>query len=917
MGKKMPNTKWILILLMLLLPSVGMANDLYLLDIKSEDGLKTVKENIGFAHGIIDGKFMVFLDQAQIEALLSADVRMELLVEDCFIEDYYLIIKGHDYSSKTMLSLSPVYSTSFSFLVRLDRGSNEVLARSGFMTFPIAEKRTPFFYRRTLHAAPMLEDYPTDSLADYVSQDSLYNYVTRLEAFYTRATHTDSVLKARDWLVDKFIEFGYTDVTTHEFIAYSGWQGVIDIPAYNVLCRKVGTEQPDTWIVIGGHYDSFTYETVGDPYAPAPGADDDATGVALTLELARIFKDIPTRKSYLFVPFGAEEQYLIGSDSLALKLHEDSVNVEFMLNTDMIAYERDGVPEFHIGANNNLAYYQVFADASQRVSDLIPIRRYGPLWDDLSFAQYGAYTVALFEGEHPHPGVHSTGDNSASLNFGYMTKIVRTAVATMAVIDASIAPVECSIYDVGDGQALRVVLDDCEDIYTYTILYGTESGVYTDTIDIPPPACEYDIDGLTSGQDYYIAVWADDPTGYGSIFLIENIGIPYMIPRAPTGLTADPDYQKILLNWETNSELDLDHYMILRKPSIGDWEVLADYYTDTNYEDQTAEAHIEYEYIILAVDTDMNESDSSAVVSAMAATFDLPLLFIDETLASGGINPTEAQETEFYGNIFAPWPFVEFDINTGGDRLGRSLAGQYKSIIWLDDDVSVQDLSSSLDSLDWFLGYNTDLCIAGWQTIAWAAGESQLSPGDFFYDHTGISSIDENPAFDFVGADGQNGWPNLQVTPDNVFNGMLPYISVFTAVPEAEVIYTYNSVSSDPNYQDKPAGIAYETGSGKRVALSFPVYHLTESSALQLTAKICSYFEIESNNPNGDANLDGIVNIFDITYIIVYLYLGGAPPLVMNLADVNGDCEISIFDFSYLISYLYLSGPAPIDGCVE
>jgi len=60
-----------------------------------------------------------------------------------------------------------------------------------------------------------------------------------------------------------------------------------------------------------------------------------------------------------------------------------------------------------------------------------------------------------------------------------------------------------------------------------------------------------------------------------------------------------------------------------------------------------------------------------------------------------------------------------------------------------------------------------------------------------------------------------------------------------------------------------------------------------------------------------DVNDDGAINIFDITYIISYLYLEGPPPDPMEAADVNNDTDVNIFDITYIISYLYLGGPEP------
>ena len=73
-----------------------------------------------------------------------------------------------------------------------------------------------------------------------------------------------------------------------------------------------------------------------------------------------------------------------------------------------------------------------------------------------------------------------------------------------------------------------------------------------------------------------------------------------------------------------------------------------------------------------------------------------------------------------------------------------------------------------------------------------------------------------------------------------------------------------------------------------------------DSIYIDLTTFIC-----------GDANDDSTVNIFDITYIINYLYRDGPSPDPIEAADVNNDGAVNIFDITYLISYLYLEGPEP------
>lgn len=59
----------------------------------------------------------------------------------------------------------------------------------------------------------------------------------------------------------------------------------------------------------------------------------------------------------------------------------------------------------------------------------------------------------------------------------------------------------------------------------------------------------------------------------------------------------------------------------------------------------------------------------------------------------------------------------------------------------------------------------------------------------------------------------------------------------------------------------------------------------------------------------GDCNGDDVVNIFDVTFYIAWLYLEGPEPPNQAMCDVNGDSAYNIFDITYLIGFLYLQGP--------
>ncbi|UCD94405.1 MAG: M28 family peptidase, partial [Candidatus Zixiibacteriota bacterium] len=634
----MLKMRLILLVFCSLMQGSAYSGDLCLLTIDGYEQLEAVRQTVDHAHGIIADKFIVYVNTDQYRSLKGAGVDVKLLVKDCRLEDFYLVLAETERSPKTALELAPLYSAADSRIVKLQKSSTGILAREGYVVLPLIEKNTPFFYTQAHSYNPTLVDYPTDSIADMVSLDSLYSYLTRLQGFYTRFTPTDSCDAARDWIRNKFQSFGYSDVTLQHFLATREDMNVFDEPTSNVICRKIGTEQPDKWIIIGGHYDSFADGCYTYLYAPAPGADCNASGTSAVLELARVFKDIEFSKSLMFVTFGGEEQWMDGSEYMAQQMYEDSIDIEFMLNFDIIGYEANGIPEFWIAATTNWAYGQVFVDAASRINDLLPIQIDSWLSDEASFTDRGYNAVAVWEHEI-HPQMHTIYDNSTSIDFGYMTKFVEMSAAAVPVVDRSAAPTVCRLLDVGDGQSLRAVWDSCYADYSYKVAYDVKPSDFADTVDVPPLSCFHDITGLTEGVEYYATVLGMPGEGYPPFLYVVSQMTPLSIPRTPAEFTAEPDFQSVTLSWKPNTELDLNHYKLLKKPIGFGWVVVDDGCTDTTFADTDVIGHQQYVYAVLAVDNDLNESDTAWSGLLIPATFDGGILLVDET-QSGGYNPT-------------------------------------------------------------------------------------------------------------------------------------------------------------------------------------------------------------------------------------------------------------------------------------
>ncbi|CAM3630051.1 M28 family peptidase [Mesobacillus zeae] len=107
--------------------------------------------------------------------------------------------------------------------------------------------------------------------------------------------------------------------------------------SHNVIATKAPTNKnkaADGVVVMGAHHDSVP---------GAPGANDDASGTASTLELARAFKDIPTDTELRFITFGAEELGLLGSEHYVNTLsQEEAREIIGYFNMDMVGSKDAG-----------------------------------------------------------------------------------------------------------------------------------------------------------------------------------------------------------------------------------------------------------------------------------------------------------------------------------------------------------------------------------------------------------------------------------------------------------------------------------------------------------------------------------------------------------------------------------------------
>jgi hypothetical protein len=170
--------------------------------------------------------------------------------------------------------------------------------------------------------------------------------IRKLASFGTRNTlseqdnPTRGIGAARDWLFDEFNRIsaacgGCLDVQKQAFVQPKANRIPEPTTLTNVFAVLKGTTDPARVYVVSGHYDSMCSSPT-DAKCDAPGANDDASGTAVSLELARVMSKHKYDATIVFMAVPGEEQGLLGAAHYAEQAKQAKTNIEAMFTNDIV-----------------------------------------------------------------------------------------------------------------------------------------------------------------------------------------------------------------------------------------------------------------------------------------------------------------------------------------------------------------------------------------------------------------------------------------------------------------------------------------------------------------------------------------------------------------------------------------------------
>src|SRR5450755_2420423 len=335
-----------------------------------------------------------------------------------------------------------------------------------------------------------------------VSAERIQSNIAKLVSFQTRSTlsaqdpasiaASRGIGAARDWLKSEFERYstdcgGCLEVKTDSFTENPTARIPSPTQITNVYAILKGTDPENTKriVLVTGHYDSRNSDTLNVTDA-APGANDDGSGTAVSLECARVLSKLKFPATIVFLTVAGEEQGLNGSSHFAKMAKAAGWDIEAVLNNDIVGGDRtpgdtsqdrhvvrvfsEGIPSTAdekqlkmiraLGGESDGPSRQLARYVASVAKEYLPAATFSPLLvfrhdrylrggDHFSFNEQGFAAVRLTEFRenynHQHHNVRSEngieyGDLPKFVDYDYTANVARLNAATLASLASAPAP---------------------------------------------------------------------------------------------------------------------------------------------------------------------------------------------------------------------------------------------------------------------------------------------------------------------------------------------------------------------------------------------------------------------------------------------------------------------------------------------
>lgn len=373
-------------------------------------------------------EILIFTDDEMPENNFGRLIHVYSFPREILQTELYIVVQKGKLFQQHNPQVTVIYDHGRYLLVRLDPPLIERIKNESCYNFVPLESGQTFFEEHNLEDFRREPIPSIKALVDKLRIDNLKEILEFLTTFRTRFWTSSEYRQAASRMENLLNKMGY-DVCTQPFETTGG-------KSLNVIADKHGLGTGEHGIVlVTAHLDSIG-EAGGDDI-PAPGADDNASGCAGLVEIARIFQTHRGEHDLRFILFGCEEKGSIGSKRYVKSLcPEERRRVRAVINMDMIGFadslsqkillEGGDISQGVI--NGLLEAAATYTNFSSIQTSLRPENS-----DHVSFIDERMPAVLTTEGVvGTNPRIHSANDTIDTINYDFALEILRMNVAYIA-----------------------------------------------------------------------------------------------------------------------------------------------------------------------------------------------------------------------------------------------------------------------------------------------------------------------------------------------------------------------------------------------------------------------------------------------------------------------------------------------------
>lgn len=320
------------------------------------------------------------------------------------------------------------------------------------------------------------------ALVSAISEERLKATVERLAGFVTRHTLSSpdqpgrGIGAARQWIQAEMQSYSpRLRVELDRYRVPPGGRVTREVELANVMAVLPGRSARRVYV--SGHYDTVVLRPAPEDSAaartndnPAPGANDDGSGTALTMELARVFaqSNLEFDATLVFMAFAGEEQGLVGARAHAQQARADGVGIDAVFNNDIVgnSHGGDGVADgasvrvFSEGPEDSpsralarfIRRHAARYVPGHRVRLMAREDRFGRGGDHTPFNQNGYPAVRISESRENYDRQHTVRDTPDGVDAAYLARNARVNAAAVAVL--ALAPPAPNVIGAGGAPML-------------------------------------------------------------------------------------------------------------------------------------------------------------------------------------------------------------------------------------------------------------------------------------------------------------------------------------------------------------------------------------------------------------------------------------------------------------------------------